>query len=229
MHETVGYLAANLYEMSLRLNDLGGSNQIVYCAYCLGFWIYRWWHLIQYKGDLVINKCKPLKGGDKDWHEQNCKCEFCIAIEKEAHLFLQNKVIPYFTTLKYDDIDGEVKLQFAQKRPIRHQIAARQLFEPGYDAYQSEGLAVLDNTGGVGERQFDKHLQICSVCIRKEVLQLAGAIQTMYLIRHRPVFQSLRSVLRQTYEAYPLEENAHRSPKQILGESRYYLQARFLY
>lgn len=216
MQETIGYLSANLFELSLRMNELGGSNQVVYTAYCLGLWIYRWWHLVQHKGNLMVKKHLPA--GDVNWEDEVIASTFAVAMEKEAQRFLRERLVPYLTTLRYEDIDGEVKLKFSRDRPVQHQVSARQLFEPGYDVYQNEQAALIDPKGD-NERQFNKHLQICSICIRKEVLYLSNSIVTMYLVRHRPAFQSLRVILHDTFFAFPIEGNAHGVPNSHLGES----------
>lgn len=213
IHETLGYLSANLYEMSVRTNDLGASNMLVYTAFTLGLWIYRWYHLIQHKANTVMKSMQDLSGAKKMTHSQGCQCCFCQEFEKQALFFLQSQVVPYLTSPTYMNVDV-AKLEFNQCRPVAQHVSGRQLFEPGYDAWENEQpfLFVKED-----DAQFDKHLQICSMCIRKELWYLMQAIETMSLVRHRPMFQSLRAVLRDAYESAPVEKSKASSG---LGENK---------
>jgi len=203
LHETVGYLSANLYEFSVRLNDLGGSNQLVYTAYTLGLWIYRWWHLIQYKGNMCVKLLQGKQVGSKVVHAQDCDCDYCEAMDCQATHFLQQKVIHFLTSPTYILL-GEPRLEFGRKRHMSPHVSTRQLFEPGYDAWQNEQPFQFTEEN---ENLFDKHLQISSICLRKEIRYLISNIETMYLVRHRPAFQSLRAVLRAAYEAVPVDKS----------------------
>jgi hypothetical protein len=211
-------MAGNLYELSVRLNDMGGSNQLVYTAFSLALWVYRWWHLIQHKAQVIVETMQEMADAQEISHERGCKCEFCQTMEREASTFLRLRMIPYLTSLTYDDI-GERKLEVNRRRPVGQYVSTRQLFEPGYDAWQNEKPFQFTKDN---EQLFNDHLQICSICIRKELFYLMGAIQTMNLVRHRPMFQSLRAVLRDAHDAFPVrrdEEGDVKSLKILQSES----------
>jgi hypothetical protein len=180
---------------------MGSSNQFVYTSYTLGLWTYRWWHLIQNKARAVIDTLQDVPRAQEMRHEIHCRCDFCQRMEEEASSFLYSQVIPYLTSLRYDDDIGERKLEVNRKRPVGQYVATRQLFEPGYDAWQNEKPFHFSTENG---QLFNKHLQMCSICMRKELYYLKNAVQTMNMVRHRPVFQSLRAVLRDAYEAFPV-------------------------
>jgi hypothetical protein len=202
LHETLGLLSANLYEFSVRLNGLGGSNQLVYTAYTLGLWLCREWHLFQHEGHAQLDANKDIQGASKNEHDVGCHCMLCEEMDSQAQSFLCNKVIPYLTHRNYRNMTGEPKLEVGQATHMRAHVSTRQLFEPGYDAWQNEMPFQYADTS---KDLFDKHLQITSICLRKEMQYMVEAIETMYLARHRPAFQSLRAVLRDECEVFPVD------------------------
>lgn len=187
-HETVGYMAGNLYELSVKLNDLGGSNSFAYSAYILGLWLFRLWRLIQLQAEAFERKSDRL--------------HLSRAERERRVVTLISSITRYATApLKDDDDDGLVQKTPYEEEGVRKAEKApssstRHLFEPGYDAWRIENPFPEDQKRRFTQTQLERNMRICLRCIRKESLILRQDVNTMHVVRHRPAFQSFRVSLK---------------------------------
>ncbi|PWN93559.1 hypothetical protein FA10DRAFT_298934, partial [Acaromyces ingoldii] len=202
-HETVGHLAGNLYELSVKLNDLGGSNSFAYSAYILGLWLFRLWRLIQLQGEAFERKHTRLQSSEEERNRRVVTLISTIARYATA-------------SLKDDDDDGFIqKTPYEEEGARRHEkapsLSTRHLFEPGYDAWRIEKPFEEDEKRRFTQGQLERNMRICLRCVRKEIRILEQDVNTMHVVRHRPAFQSFRVSLDKTFDEFerPLLSNSH--------------------